>query len=613
MKDAETGQRGFLLTGNEAFLDQYVAVRDSFAVRLGTLRRLSVESATHEDLAALAPLLDAKLAGMAHLIGLRRRQDVAGAQALVSTGEGKRQMDAIRAVMKSIIATEKAALARSDEAFDAALRRLLFLIVTATLLALLGALAVAWWVHQRSRQRLARTTHLETEQSLDIQEAANAELQQVNVTLAEREERLEVTLASIGDAVMTTDASACVTGLNPVAERLTCWRAAQAAGRPVAVVFQIINKETRQPATIPVAETLAHGTVHGLANHTVLIARDGSERDIADSCAPIRDRAGQVIGAVLVFRDVTDEYAVQQALNDSSALIETVLTTAADGIITFHASGGLVAKANPAAQRIFGYTAAELIGTEFSLLVPELARDQLAHALEYYRPSDEARAKGLGREVTGRRKDGSTVPIEMAVSDMMLGGQRYFTGIVRDITARKEAEMALQRARRQQRLGMPAGHAHRGIGFGGEPRAVRHRVAPAEGQAPRRGATGASSDARDFPGMISASISRAFSAATTASAATRRSTIGWASSDPEPPSSPVSGRRLAPGRRFPATTASTTPVASATPTASSGRFRTCRLQSVSSRALSSSVSRFSESAAFSSAISRLSRFVSAIK
>ena len=69
MKDAETGQRGFLLTGNEAFLDQYVAVRDSFAVRLGTLRRLSVESATHEDLAALAPLLDAKLAGMAHLIG----------------------------------------------------------------------------------------------------------------------------------------------------------------------------------------------------------------------------------------------------------------------------------------------------------------------------------------------------------------------------------------------------------------------------------------------------------------------------------------------------------------------------------------------------------------
>ncbi|MEK6611236.1 MAG: PAS domain S-box protein, partial [Gemmatimonadota bacterium] len=446
MKDAETGQRGFLLTGDEAFLEPYLAVRDSIALRVGTLRRLSAESATHKDLDALAPLLDAKLAGMAHLIELRRNQDVARAQALVSSGEGRRQMDAIRAVVRSVAATEQAALDRRDDAFGADLRRLLSLIIITTLLALLCAIAFAIWVRQRAQQRLANAAHVDTEQSLEIQEATNAALQQANVTLAESEERLEVTLASIGDAVMTTDASARVSGLNPVAERLTGWTTAQAAGRPVSEVFQIINKETRLSATIPVAETLAHGTVHGLANHTVLIARDGSERDIADSCAPIRDRTGQVIGAVLVFRDVTDEYAVQQALNDSSALIETVLTTAADGIITFHASGGVVAKANPAAQRIFGYPAAELIGREFSLLVPELERDQLAHALEYYRPSDEARAKGLGREVTGRRKDGSTVPIEMAVSDMMLGGQRYFTCIVRDITARKEAEMALQRA-----------------------------------------------------------------------------------------------------------------------------------------------------------------------
>ena len=198
-----------------------------------------------------------------------------------------------------------------------------------------------------------------------------------------------------------------------------------------------------------------------------------------------------------------------------------------------------------------GYTAAELIGTEFSLLVPELARDQLAHALEYYRPSDEARAKGLGREVTGRRKDGSTVPIEMAVSDMMLGGQRYFTGIVRDITARKEAEMALQRAvvsnasacrlaTRTAESDSVENRARSVIGW--PPPRVRPRAVAPPAHHPMRATS---------PGMISASISGAFSAATTASAATRRSTIGWASSDPEPPSSPVSGRRTAPGRRFP--------------------------------------------------------------
>jgi PAS domain S-box-containing protein len=98
-----------------------------------------------------------------------------------------------------------------------------------------------------------------------------------------------VTLNSIGDAVIATDGQARVTRLNPVAEKLTGWTQSAAAGRPVGEVFRVVNKETRLPGTIPVIETLAHGTIQGLANHTVLIAADGSERDIADSCAPIRD------------------------------------------------------------------------------------------------------------------------------------------------------------------------------------------------------------------------------------------------------------------------------------------------------------------------------------
>jgi PAS domain S-box-containing protein len=195
-------------------------------------------------------------------------------------------------------------------------------------------------------------------------------------------------------------------------------------------------------------ETLAHGTIQGLANHTIVIARDGSECAIADSCAPIRDRAGQVIGAVLVFRNVTEEYAAQQALRDSAALIQTILNTVVDGIITLHAHGGIVETVNPAAERMFGYTAAELIGQKFSLLIPELDRDQRNGngSLEYYSASDEARAVGLGREVVGRRKDGSIFPMEIAVSEMWLGSRRYFTGILRDITARKQAEEALLKA-----------------------------------------------------------------------------------------------------------------------------------------------------------------------
>ena len=281
---------------------------------------------------------------------------------------------------------------------------------------------------------------------LEIQEQTNKQLQQANATLQVSEEKLAVTLNSIGDAVIATDAEGRVTLLNPLAERLTGWTQAEAAGRPVDEIFHIINQETRQPATIPVMETLAHGTIQGLANHTVLIARDGSECAIADSCAPIRDRDGQVVGAVLVFRDVTEEYAAQQALRDSAALIQTILNTVVDGIITLHASGGIVERVNPAAERMFGYTAAELIGQNFSLLIPELDRDQRNGSLEYYSASDEARAAGLGREVVGQRKDGSMFPLEIAVSEMWLGGKRYFTGILRDITARKRAEEALLKA-----------------------------------------------------------------------------------------------------------------------------------------------------------------------
>ncbi|MDP2368152.1 MAG: PAS domain S-box protein [Rhodoferax sp.] len=153
-----------------------------------------------------------------------------------------------------------------------------------------------------------------------------------------------------------------------------------------------------------------------------------------------------------MFRDVTGEYAAQQALRDSAALIQTILNTVVDGIVTLRANGGTIETVNPAAEQMFGYTSTELIGQAFSTLIPELERDQSngKGSLEYYGASEAARAVGLGREVVGRRKDGSLFPMEMAVSEMLLGGQRYFTGILRDITTRKQIEA--EREKLDQRL-----------------------------------------------------------------------------------------------------------------------------------------------------------------
>jgi PAS domain S-box-containing protein len=314
------------------------------------------------------------------------------------------------------------------------------------LLWILLVLALIYLVYRQSQQKLKNLVHLETQHLLQAQEVTNKELQLLNITLQDNEERLAITLNSIGDAVIATDTKACVTSLNPVAEKLTGWTQAEAFGRPVGEIFHIINKETRLSSTIPVMATLAHGTIQGLANHTVLIARDGSKCDIADSCAPIRSRNGQVIGAVLVFRDVTKEYAVQQDLRDSATQIQTILNTVVDGIITLHASDGAIELVNPAAERMFGYTATELARKNFSILIPELDQDQRNGSLKHYSASDEARAIGIGREVMGWRQDNSSFPLEVTVSEMWLGGERYFTCILRDITLRKQAEEALLKA-----------------------------------------------------------------------------------------------------------------------------------------------------------------------
>jgi diguanylate cyclase (GGDEF)-like protein/PAS domain S-box-containing protein len=132
-------------------------------------------------------------------------------------------------------------------------------------------------------------------------------LQRLSAELSEQHELMRVTLQSMGDAVITTDASGSVTWLNPVAERMTGWLVSEAKGRPLTQVFHIVNEETRALTENPVTTCLAQGKIVGLANHTLLISRDGTEFGIEDSAAPIRNAAGDMLGVVLVFHDVSEQ------------------------------------------------------------------------------------------------------------------------------------------------------------------------------------------------------------------------------------------------------------------------------------------------------------------
>ena len=132
--------------------------------------------------------------------------------------------------------------------------------------------------------------------------------------LSQEKEQLAVTLRSIGDGVITSDVHGRVVLMNKVAEKLTGWTQEQGAGRPMTEVFRIIHEKTREPCENPVEKVLLTGNIITLANHTALIARDGTERSIADSGAPIMDRTSTIVGVVLVFRDVTDENRMEEEL-----------------------------------------------------------------------------------------------------------------------------------------------------------------------------------------------------------------------------------------------------------------------------------------------------------
>ena len=165
-------------------------------------------------------------------------------------------------------------------------------IVLGTLLGLLSILAFVWMLR---RLWLTRA-------------AAAAELW-------DQREHLRTTLASIGDAVIATDDEARVVFINPAAATLTGWAADDAKGQPLKEVLRIINETTREPAVNPVDRVLAEGIVVGLANHTLLIRKDGVEIPIDDSAAPIRDQDGKVTGCVLVFRDIVERKQAEAEIN----------------------------------------------------------------------------------------------------------------------------------------------------------------------------------------------------------------------------------------------------------------------------------------------------------
>ncbi|MEW6158887.1 MAG: PAS domain S-box protein, partial [Verrucomicrobiota bacterium] len=277
-------------------------------------------------------------------------------------------------------------------------------------------------IMRRSRARLVRE---------------NAERERTEIELAQARDLLSTTLASIGDAVIVTDMEGKVTFLNPEAERLTGWKNEEAKCAPLSAVFKIINERTRLPVQNPVDKVLRTGKIVGLANHTLLISKDGTETPIDDSAAPICRPGGPLFGVVLVFREVTESRKAHNAAARLAAIVEH----SGDVIITKDLRGNVLTW-NGSAERLFGYRADEMVGRPVTILFPPDRLHEEDHILDRLRQGQPVERLETFRVA----KDGRPVPVLVSVSPLrnsegeLVGASKVIHDMT-DLVAAREALM----------------------------------------------------------------------------------------------------------------------------------------------------------------------------
>ena len=298
LKDAETGQRGYLLTGDASYLAPYDRAQSELMPSIDDLARLTAGNpAQQQNISQLRSLGKEKMDELAQSIALYRSGQPDQARAMVTSDRGLLTMDSLRLLFARMQREEVRLDGQRDAEYRQSVRQTTVSIWLATLTALLGILALALLI---IRDQKLREKHA----------------QELRVS----EEWFRTTLRSIGDAVIATDRSGNVTFLNAEAERLTGVKFSEAQGKNIAEVFPIFSELTGNTAEDPVKKVMELGIVVGLANHTVLKNQQGIHIPIEDSAAPIRNDRGDLIGVVLVFRDVTNERKAQEMMRKTEKL-----------------------------------------------------------------------------------------------------------------------------------------------------------------------------------------------------------------------------------------------------------------------------------------------------
>ncbi len=266
---------------------------------------------------------------------------------------------------------------------------------------------------------------------------------------------LAALIDSSDDAIIAKNLDGIILSWNRGAERMYGYSASEAIGRPISFLipgdqrheFDEILKHIRAD------QRVAHHETRRLTKH-------GLELDISLTVSPIKDADGKIFGASSIARDITERKRVEQALRGSEARWRAIVESAVDGVVVIDARGNVEAF-NRAAERLFGYTADDVIGRNVNMLMPAPYHDEHDGYLARYRETGVQKIIGIGREVTGLRKDGGAFPLHLSVGEVLIEGESKFTGILHDLTERVQLETQLREQSALTRLGeMAAVVAH---------------------------------------------------------------------------------------------------------------------------------------------------------
>jgi PAS domain S-box-containing protein len=434
LREAESGQRGYLLTGEQRFLDPYTAALPEIAAERAKVNALHF--ADPDGARLLSTLTAERLEQMATTIRVHR---TAGSEAVADrlrTDQGKPTSDELRALATRLLDEENEQLAHREARVARHGYQTRIVVIAGALL-----LALLLWLTS------VRVNHLVSSKEVLISELASSREQEQRGRAA-----LATTLRSIGDAVITTDAFGRVQFLNAMAESLTGWSSTAAQGRPLTEVFRIVNEATRQPVEDPSARVLRAGTVVGLANHTILLTRDGRQVPIDDSGAPVPDEHGKIAGVVLVFRDVTQRRQTQRNLEESERRYRLLFEANPSPMWVYDRADLSFLAVNEAAIKHYGYSREEFLSMTLRDIRPaEDVRLMVANA------SAPRRALHTDGPWRHRRKDGSIIFVEITSHPIQFGNTPACLILSYDVTDRLRLEEQLRQAQKLEAVGQLAG------------------------------------------------------------------------------------------------------------------------------------------------------------